>query len=84
MSGFLSLGFGIFFESRDFYLRDSGFIECRDFYPWDSGFFESREFYSRDSGFFESRDFPNFLSSGFFRGLGYPDKKPTLVGDPLQ
>ena len=74
--------FGIFGKSPGYGIF-SGFLEN----PRDSGFFQSRNFYPRDSGFFESRDFypRDFLPSGyprdrdFFRGMGYPDKKPTLL-----
>ena len=44
-----SPGFGIFFQSRNFYSRDSRFFASRDFNPGDSGFFLISGFLS--SGF---------------------------------
>ena len=58
-------GIGIFLESRDFYPRDRDFSLFRDFYPRD--FSEIPRIY------------PKSLGLGiFFRGIGYPNKKPTL------
>ena len=55
------------------YPRDSGFFKSRDFNPPDSGFFLISGFLSPGFGVFYLRD------RDFFRGMRYPDKKPTLV-----
>ena len=51
-------------------IRD--FLSLMIFIPGFRDFFESRDFYPVDSGFF------TFGIGIFFRGMGYPDKKPTL------
>ena len=64
-----------------FYPRDSGFFQSRNFYPRNSGFLLISGFLSprfsqnpRDSGIFTFG-----ISRDFFRGMGYPDKKPPLL-----
>ena len=53
-----------FFESRDFYPRDSGFLFSLGIF----GIFDLRDI----PGIFYPRD------RDFYRGMGYVDKKPTL------
>ena len=69
-----SPGSGFLFSG---YPRDLGFFESRDFYPRDSGFLFSLGIFGifdlRDiPGIFYPRD------RDFYPGMGYVDKKPTL------
>ena len=79
------LGVWIFFESRDFYLQESGFfLDSRDFKPFGSGFLGLgifvpwiRDFFSLGILIPGIRDYLNFGNEILSRGMGYPDKKPT-------
>ena len=74
--------FGIFWKSPGFLAdpRDSEFLESRDFYPLD--FRPIPGIFAKSPGIGIFSEYPmNFLSpgSGFFRKMGYSDKKPTLI-----
>ena len=76
-----------FFQFRHFYPQDSGILSLgilipgiRDFYNFVI-FIPGIDAKSLDSGFFIFGISRGFLSpgSGFFRGMGYPDRKPPLL-----
>ena len=89
--GFRIWGLGIFFPG----ILD--FLKSWDFYPGDLGFFKFLGFLSPEIGDFVKSGFfiPGigdfylwgFLGMGifrgwdFFRGMGYPTKKPPLTSD---
>ena len=56
--------------------RDSGFFSLGIFIPGIRDFFWFRDLYPRDSVFFLNT---GFLSAGFFRGIGYSDKRPPVI-----
>ena len=66
-----------YFESQDLCPRDSGFLECRYFHPRD--FLKIPGIYKKASGV---GIFSGFFIPGIgicFRGMGYPDKNPTVA-----
>ena len=87
---FFSLGIFIpgirdFSQSRDLYPRDSDFFSLGIFIPTIRDFSLFRDFYPRDlceipgtRVFFGILYHRNILGI-FFRGMGYPDKKPPLI-----
>ena len=92
-------GIGDFLKSGDFYPGDRGFFEILgflspgigdcfksgDFYPGNWGFVKIWWFLSRGSGFFGDFLSPGFFGDrDFFRGMGYPTKKPPLIAGNVE